>query len=628
MKAPEPRWWMRIWAARGMISVKPLRSIDMKRIACLVSVMMLVLAGCQKNDVANPERESVHSDFTGVVEGLLDTKTTIDRNRNVRWSEGDQVVIFEGSTLGGKFQVTKESVGETSADFEFISEREDYGSGFDMDHNVAFYPYDSKIKCANGDDNNPTESYLLTHITLPSEQKYVEESFGQATFPMVAVTSSKEDKNLSFKNVLGGLRLQLKGDFIVSSITVRGNEDELLAGTASVKAFVDGSDPEVTMDSGAETSVVLDCGEAGVALDADTPVDFIIPLPPTVFKSGFKVMIQDMEGRLRVIKTSKENTVYRSSLLKMPEIDVNDSHLVYMDIPETEVLVSAAGGELNVEVQANVEYDVVMPEVDWLSLPDSEFAGVFVVEENVEYDHRSAEVIFQNEAHGLQKVLKITQLQKGAILLAQDEFDVDVAGGTIDIDLQTNVDFEVSMWSNAQSWISFVSTRALEDKVLTLSIEPCSDEVDRTGYVTLSDGEITQKIVINQYLLSLNEPIVFADPNTKKVCVDAFDENGDGELSYREAKKVDGIGRYMGTSPFREIGSFDEFQYFTSIRTIGFHCFGESKNLTSIIIPDSVTSIEFSAFEDCSNLTSLTLGSGLTSIGEDAFEGCSGLTGS
>ena len=79
----------------------------MKRIACLVSVMMLVLAGCQKNDVADPERESVHPDFTGVIEGLLDTKTTIDRNRNVRWSEGDQVVIFEGSTLGGKFQVTK-----------------------------------------------------------------------------------------------------------------------------------------------------------------------------------------------------------------------------------------------------------------------------------------------------------------------------------------------------------------------------------------------------------------------------------------------------------------------------------------------------------------------------------------
>ena len=54
--------------------------------------------------------------------------------------------------------------------------------------------------------------------------------------------------------------------------------------------------------------------------------------------------------------------------------------------------------------------------------------------------------------------------------------------------------------------------------------------------------------------------------------------------------------------------------------------FYECVNLTSVIIPNSVTSIDDYTFQECSGLTSVTIPNSVTSIGEQAFYNCSGLT--
>ena len=55
---------------------------------------------------------------------------------------------------------------------------------------------------------------------------------------------------------------------------------------------------------------------------------------------------------------------------------------------------------------------------------------------------------------------------------------------------------------------------------------------------------------------------------------------------------------------------------------LGEHSFDGCKNLTSIIIPDTVTNIMRSAFYACSSLTNVVFGSGLREIGENAFLVC------
>ena len=50
------------------------------------------------------------------------------------------------------------------------------------------------------------------------------------------------------------------------------------------------------------------------------------------------------------------------------------------------------------------------------------------------------------------------------------------------------------------------------------------------------------------------------------------------------------------------------------------------KNITSVIIPDSVTSIGYGAFSGCTSLSSVEIGDSVTSIGSSAFSGCSSLS--
>ena len=62
------------------------------------------------------------------------------------------------------------------------------------------------------------------------------------------------------------------------------------------------------------------------------------------------------------------------------------------------------------------------------------------------------------------------------------------------------------------------------------------------------------------------------------------------------------------------------------VKVIYGRAFYNNDNITSVVIPDSVTSIGDDAFYSCSSLTSVSIGNGVTSIGDVAFYGCSSLT--
>ncbi len=117
--------------------------------------------------------------------------------------------------------------------------------------------------------------------------------------------------------------------------------------------------------------------------------------------------------------------------------------------------------------------------------------------------------------------------------------------------------------------------------------------------------------------------IHFGDPEVKRICVENWDTNGDGELSDKEAAAVTSIGSQFQSQSIR---SFNELQYFTGLRKIGYKAFLGCSSLTSIHIPDGVIQIEEGAFWNCSSLTSIHIPDEVFAFGGYAFCNCSSLT--
>ena len=297
----------------------------MKKVFVYSLLTILAITGCQTQELDttlpenNDESEVIIQDEPKVFTAFIDddfnaeTKTSLDGEGNVLWKMGDQVSIFVASTVNEHYQVTDASDGKTAASLNKVG-----GSGFvagtEIDNNVAFYPYASTAEIAKSGSN-----YVISEIELPATQTYAEGSFGNGAFPMVAVTASTEDMNLKFKNVLGGLKLQLKGTATITSITVTGKNNEILYGGAEVTVS-NGSTPSISLTNVDAKTVTLNCG-AGVTLDAETATPFIIALPPMTMTGGFTVVITDTEGKEMEISTTKSQTITRSNLLRMPAVN-------------------------------------------------------------------------------------------------------------------------------------------------------------------------------------------------------------------------------------------------------------------------------------------------------------------
>lgn len=276
----------------------------------ILSLAAILFSACQQVELPNETATQDTNDIVyAAIEDTADTKTSLDGEKVV-WNSGDEIVVFKGKTLPLKYIVSASSVGTTEGYFKKDADYELLGPSSAISHNVAFYPF-AEITCkAEG------QSCILENISLPSVQTYVPDSFGPNSFPMMAVSADTDDVDFRFKNLCGALKLQLQGEGIIKSITIKGNSDEILAGPASV-TMSRGEEPSISLASDGLKEVTLDCSE-GVSLNADTPTSFLIALPPTVFSNGFTVKVTDTWGSVREFSTTKKNNISRSRILRMP----------------------------------------------------------------------------------------------------------------------------------------------------------------------------------------------------------------------------------------------------------------------------------------------------------------------
>ena len=215
------------------------------------------------------------------------------------------------------------------------------------------------------------------------------------------------------------------------------------------------------------------------------------------------------------------------------------------------------------------------------------------------------------------------------------EADVSIVGGeatVIDVEVTTNVDYEISIPDEARGWISVVegTKSVLRTETVSLAVSEYYREgpVRSATVCFMVEGKEAASVYIEQTSLwedIKNVPIEFADMLVKEILINSdnpvIDVNRDGEISYEEAAACTSLPEFVNT----DITSFDELKYFTALHTIGENAFFGCSSLSSIELPESLTRIKWSAFSGCSSLESIKLPESLTSIESCAFQYCSSL---
>lgn len=214
--------------------------------------------------------------------------------------------------------------------------------------------------------------------------------------------------------------------------------------------------------------------------------------------------------------TAEENTELekRQGSIIIRSGELSETVTIYQDgvtpsivLTQNEYTVPAEGETIQVELKSNVSYEIQMPDNTWVtevkSRAMSSYTHYFTIAKNEEYDTREATIIFKNTGNGLSESIKIVQMQKDAIVVAQNEYSVPQEGGTITIEVGTNVQFTTK---TSVDWITQVQTRGLVTEKLKFKIGENNDDKAREGNITIENGELKQTIKVVQACKEENNP--------------------------------------------------------------------------------------------------------------------------
>ncbi len=288
----------------------------MLQVTSMSAVAFVLAFGCDKtNKTTEPEPEpepetQVMPEFTATINDNT-TKTTL-KDHDVIWSEGDKVAIFLNSDKAVEYKVKEGCGGNVTTTLVPTTSKYESGSPLGgSEANIAVYPYDNVNWCSRHDDR------FCVSINIPEKQTYSPGTFGYGSMPMVAVSKSKEDTKLSFKNICGVLKLRMKMDGVtVKSIEVSGNSSERIAGGTFVYCSHDEEPSIEVMDS--KNKLTLDCGQ-GIDINSTEGVEFHILVPPRTFAKGITVKFVTTTGDI-VRRITDELTIKRSTILSMPDV--------------------------------------------------------------------------------------------------------------------------------------------------------------------------------------------------------------------------------------------------------------------------------------------------------------------
>ena len=271
----------------------------------LFAVAAMAAVSCAK-EIDAPENQNqvqvnyVDMEFTAVMEPL--TRTSLSDGNKVVWKQNESLTVLDNSPTATTHANQFTATSATSNPLLTGTVPDDATEFY------AFYPWRSQA-VLNG---TTIEGGYLNPSQTPKKN-----SFNDNCGVMMAKADA--ENNFSFKNVLSHIVFTIPEDMTdVKSLTLMGNNDEIIAGTFNVDW--NNGDPKVipVIGNSSDSYVILKYSNG----NALTPGDYYFSFFPTEFKNGFTIIISKTDGT-QVARTNPNpvsSVASRNKILPLAEV--------------------------------------------------------------------------------------------------------------------------------------------------------------------------------------------------------------------------------------------------------------------------------------------------------------------
>ena len=294
-----------------------------------------------------------------------------------------------------------------------------------------------------------------------------------------------------------------------------------------------------------------------------------------------------------------------------------------LTVTSSKIEMDSNGGIAIVEVKANIDYEYEIGKdcKDWVTLKETRALQTtmlsFDVAQNTDFEKREGTITVFSD--GLSETITIYQAgEKPTIVLTQNKYDVSGDGETIKVEINSNVDFQVTIPSDVD-WIKETWTRAISTHTKYFKIATNSPNQSRSAEILFTNTEysLSEKIIINQKAASYVTVHVVQKGGLSDVLVDK-ELNPESIISMKIIGELDAED-FLTIQNMINLKNLDlEEVNLTELPTKAFY---KMKTIENLILPHTLTIINDSEFYQ-SSLKSIIISSNVETIGEYAFYEC------
>lgn len=408
-----------------------------------------------------------------------------------------------------------------------------------------------------------------------------------------------DERNAKFTICYGGR----ESDFVF----YQNQKDAIVISQSKVEVPVDGGVFDITVDSNIEVSV------------ANSDSDWLHQIQTKGLVSNVYTFRADPSE----LPESRHAQIFVSYLDMQEIVDVYQAGEEVFVLSEKSFVVPSSASEIKIDVRSNMNFDFTVSQ-PWISelrtRSISSVTKAFSIEENPDHDAREAQIVFTT-SKGRCDTVTVIQAQKDAIVLAQTQYDMPSAGGLLEFNVASNVDFDVECQAD---WISRVQTRGLSDRLVSFEVQ--SNDVEnstpRQALITFSKGSISQQVTVNQ-AASSRRSLHVAQAGSLKTLITKDELKTLTELTITGNMNQDdvdmltaGYGMFNGDGYVRIVDAYVDDSYRIRKLDLSGVTFEDNTidgfiltNLEEVILPESLEVLGPHAFEYCWKLKEIDLAS-------------------